>query len=267
MRWMIQVFLMESRKLITYRADFWVNFLGLTFFALTIAYYLWDSIFTSANKEIMSGFTMQSMIFYYLSIPLIYRIQQGQGIGFISREIYDGSLNKYLLYPINIYQFKQATYLAVSFFYLIQFFIVMLIYNIFFYNSDVYQFNILNILTFIFVVFISTFLFFYLFTLCEFMAFWFDNIWSLAVILRFITSFLGGAFIPLVFFPDWTQGLLQYTPFPYLIDFPFRVFVGKMEFSLILKNLLISCIWLFVFRFLSKIIWKKGQYKYTGVGI
>lgn len=267
MRWVLQVFLMESRKLITYRADFWINFLGMTFFALTIAYYLWDSIFTSANKEVMSGFTMQSMIFYYLSVPLIYRIHQGQGIGFISREIYDGNLNKYLLYPINIFQYKQATYFAISFFYLIQFLIIIGVYNLFFYDKDIFTFSAKNFLIFFGVEFISILLFFYLSSLCELMAFWFDNIWSLSVILRFITSFLGGAFIPLIFFPEWAQSMLQFTPFPYLIDFPFKVLTGNINTTLTLRNLAISIIWLLLFRSISRFIWNKGKYKYSGVGI
>jgi ABC-type uncharacterized transport system permease subunit len=83
--------------MITYRADFWVNFFGQTLFSLTIAYFLWKSIFTSSNVTQMNGYNIEGMIFYYLIVPLIFRIQQGQGIGFISREIYDGSLNKYLL--------------------------------------------------------------------------------------------------------------------------------------------------------------------------
>lgn len=265
--WSRQVFFMELRKLITYRADFWVNFFGQTIFSLTIAYFLWDSIFSSSNVSEMNGYNINGMIFYYLVVPLIFRIQQGQGIGFISREIYDGSLNKYLLYPINIFGYKLITYLANSVFYFLQLALVLVLYNIFFYNPSIYSFSFLNLILFTVVIINAAFTFFYLFTICEFMAFWFDNIWSLGVILRFLTSFLGGALIPLSFFPDWAQLALSYTPFPYLIDFPMKALTGKLTPETFLFNLLVALVWLFIFRGLSIFTWNKGKFKYSGVGI
>jgi len=267
MIWPFQLFLMEIRKLITYRADFWANFIGTTFFSLIIAYYLWKSIFFHTQSEVMSGHTMQSMIFYYLIAPLLFRIQQGQGIGFISREIYDGQLNKYLLYPTNIFKMKEATYFAHSAFFLFQFFVILISYNYFFYDPEVYTFSVVNLGLFLLDITLITILFFYLFTICEFMAFWFDNIWSLGVILRFGASFLGGGLIPLIFFPDWAQTILQYTPFPYLIDFPFKLLTGKMITSDILPKFLITFGWLLLFKFISRFIWNRGKYQYSGVGI
>lgn len=265
--WIFQVFLMELRKLITYRADFWVNFFGQTLFSLTIAYFLWSSVFESSNSTIMNGFTIQGMIFYYLIVPLIFRIQQGQGIGFVSREIYDGSLNKYLLYPINLFKYKIATYYAHAAFYLLQLLLILVVYNLIFYDPSIYQFSVVNFLAFLLIVSIAVLSFFYLFTLCEFTAFWFDNIWSLGVILRFTTSFLGGALIPLAFFPTWAQEALKYTPFPYLIDFPMKALTGNLILNEFIFNLSISIFWLLVFRYISILIWNRGKYAYSGVGI
>lgn len=265
--WRFQVFLTELRNLITYRADFWVNFFGQTFFSLTIAYFLWNSIFAYSGKDTLQGYTIQSMIFYYLTVPLIFRIQQGQGIGFLSREIYDGSLNKYILYPLNIYHYKLTTYLAHSVFYFIQLFLMIIVYNFFYFDPQIFSFDFINILAFTISIIISSITFFYLFTLCEVMAFWFDNIWSLGVILRFATSFFGGALIPLSFFPQNLKDALFLTPFPYLIDFPMNSLIGKITLSNYFIYLSISITWLLIFRFISHNLWKKGQYQYSGVGI
>ena len=262
-----QVFFMELRKLITYRADFWVNFIGQTILALVIAYYLWVSIFEYSQTQTLKGHNIQYMIFYYLIVPLIFRIQQGQGIRFLSREIYEGGLNKYLLYPIDIFEFKISTYFANSFFYFIQLLFILIIYNLFFYDPSIYSFSILNLTIFILTTIVSTLSFFYFFTLAELMAFWFDNTWTLGVMLRFSVSFLGGALIPLSFFPEWANQILVYTPFPYFIDFPLNCLVGSLSALAILKNLLISISWLFFFRQLCLMIWKKGQLSYSGVGI
>ena len=265
--WMRQVFLMELRQLITYRADFWVNFFGQTFFSLTIAFYLWDSIFTYTQNDQMQGYTIQGMIFYYLIAPLIFRIQQGAGIGFFSREIYDGRLNKYLIYPIDATIYKFISYLAYSSFYLSQLFIILCLYQIFFLDETVFQFSWLGLLFFLVAMLLACAMFFLLFCLTELLAFWFDNVWSLGVILRFISSFLGGGLIPLAFFPAWSQQLLAMTPFPYMIDFPLSCLRGELSLAQFFENCALSIGWGLIFGFLTVILWKRGLYRYTGVGI
>ena len=265
--WRSQVYLTELRNLITYRADFWVNFFGQTFFSLIIAYYLWNSIFSYAGQDVIQGYSIQSMIFYYLTVPLIFRIQQGQGIGFLSREIYDGTLNKYILYPLEVYHYKLTTYLAHASFYLVQLLLIISVYNFFYYDPLIYTFSVINTLAFLMAMIVSSITFFYLFTLCEVLAFWFDNICSLGVILRFGTSFFGGALIPLSFFPEDMRYILSFTPFPYLIDFPMKSLLGTTTVSTYFITLSISITWLFFFRYLSITLWNKGQLKYTGVGI
>lgn len=266
-RWPIVVFLMELRNLFAYRADFWVNFVGRTFFTLSIAYFLWQSIFTATGKEEISGLNMSYMIFYYLVAPMIFRIQQGQNIGFLSREIYDGGLNKYLLYPLNVKTYKLMTYLSHALFYLLQLLLILILYKLFFFDESIYTFSLVNSILFIFIIAINSISFYYLFSITELSAFWFDNIWSLGVILRFSCSFLGGGFIPLALFPKWSYELLQLTPFPYMIDFPFKVLQGEIGAQLFFKNLIVTIVWLLVFRALAYFVWKRGKYAYTGVGI
>ncbi len=265
--WFYQVFMMELRKLLAYRADFWVNFLGQTLFSLLIAYFLWKSIFESTGQQVINGFDIQTMVFYYLLAPLIFRIQQGQGIGFISQEIYDGSLNKYLLYPMNYFKFKLATYGANSFFYILQLIFIISIYSIFFNNNNVYVFNLKAFLYFLLSIGLGTICFYFMFCIIEFFAFWFDNTWSLGVILRFATSFLGGALIPLSFFPGWTQNVLSFTPFPYLINLPMNILMLKIQTEEMFFQMFISSIWTCFFSIVAYLLWRKGNYQYSGVGI
>jgi ABC-2 type transport system permease protein len=265
--WILQVYLMELRKLITYRADFWVNFIGRTFFTLVIAYYLWLAIFEARGVDTLKGFTMNKMVLYYLMVPIIFRMQQGETIGAISREIYDGSLNKYLLYPLNYYQYKITTYLANSTFYLLQMIFLLVVYNLFLYDPTVYQFSIANSIMFLVTMLFACLAYFALNSITEMVAFWADNIWSLGVIIRFFSSFLGGGMIPLAFFPGWAQEALNYTPFPYLISLPVNILLGSVSATAFLQGIGILVFWFLFFMFISNLLWNKGKYKYTGVGI
>lgn len=267
MRISLRIFLMEFRKLVAYRADFWINFFGLTFFSLVIAFYLWDAIFKASNETMIKGQNLTSILFYYLVAPLVFRIQQGQNIGFLSRDIYEGTLNKYLLYPLSIDQFKISTYLANSFFFFIQLCFLIFIYQIIFPLNTIFDFNVLNFILFAIVVLLNCISYYYLFSLFELTAFWFDNVWSLGVMLRFFCGFLGGAIIPLVFFPEWAQTALGFTPFPYMIDFPYQVLQGELGPESFGIKLIVTLGWLIVFRYLSKLVWSFGKYKYSGVGI
>jgi ABC-2 type transport system permease protein len=184
-RWFLSVFTLELRQVINYRADFWVNFIGSTGISFIIAYFLWKAIFISLEVSTLNGFTMDDMIFYYLMAPQILRIQQGSGIGNISREIYDGSLNKYLLYPIDVFHYKICVYIAHTSFYLLQLGLILIGYKLYLGLETPLPFSFADLLLFIVAIYFCALLYFSMSTLSELTAFWADNIWSLGVIIRF----------------------------------------------------------------------------------
>jgi ABC-2 type transport system permease protein len=103
--------------------------------------------------------------------------------------------------------------------------------------------------------------------LVELIALWADNIWSLSVMTRFFCFFFGGSYIPVEFFPDWLQKVLIYTPFPYMITLPIRVIMGKTHSSEMILGLFFLSLWGLFFMAVTKLLWRKGQLRYTGVGI
>jgi ABC-2 type transport system permease protein len=261
------IYFMELRKLITYRADFWINFLGQTVFSILIAFYLWTSIFESQGVDTINGFTLNKIFFYYLIVPIVFRLQQGETIGAISGDIYEGRLNKFLLYPLSFYLYKIATYLAHSSFFIFQLFALTIIYSVFFDTKNEVNFTFINLFLFVIVLIVSSITYFFLNSITELLAFWADNIWSLGVVTRFMTSFFGGAIIPISFFPQWALSILDYTPFPYMINFPMKVFFGEYTLSTYFQSLTILMMWMGLFAVVSNSIWTKGKYQYTGVGI
>lgn len=257
---------MELRRTLTYRADFWVNFIGQTLFSIVIAYFLWSSIFETLNVQTLNGFTMERMIVYYLLVPLVFRIQQGQTIGSISREIYEGSLNKFLLYPINFYGFKIITHFAGAVFYYAQIFVMIGLYQMFA-DNPIFEMSFLKLFYFTIAMLGISIAYFCLNSLSELVAFWADYIWSLGVIIRFAVSFMGGALIPLSFFPEWSMRILNLTPFPYMISFPMKILLEEVALKEFFLNMTILALWTLVFLFFSRVLWNKGRYRYTGVGI
>jgi ABC-2 type transport system permease protein len=51
---------------------------------------------------------------------------------------------------------------------------------------------------------------------------------GLARLLATTASLLSGSYIPLPFFPDWAQGVLNWLPFRAIMDVPFRLYSGHL---------------------------------------
>lgn len=267
MKWYRHVVAMEFRKLLAYRSDFWITFLGQTLIQLLIARALWQTIFSTQGVSEMQGFTLEMMTLYYLIVPIGMKILTGENIGFLAREIYEGTFTRYLLYPLSVFQYKTTTYLTYSLFYSIQLLLLYTLFRMFYGDVPFTLIDVANLSLGVALFMIAALAYGLMALMLEMVAFWADNIWSLIVMLRFFTSFFGGGFVPLTFLPEWAQNLLVWTPFPYLISLPARTIMGLTTFEEVAKGVGILFIWILLFAQIVNLIWKRGQHKYTGVGI
>ncbi len=267
MRWVRQVFSTEIRKAIAYRFDFWMQFVMSIFAHVGAAYFLWKAVFDYKGVDSMRGFSFTGLMLYYVMVPLISRMVYGPGLGLIAREIYDGSLTRYLIYPVSFFSFKYIQYFANTIIFFLQFIIATVLFILFIGIPSEVHFSLFSILMGVIVVFCAGFMAFTLSALVEMTAFWADNVWSLLVMIRFAVGLLGGAMIPLSFFPAKAERFLHYLPFTYLASFPINTFLGKISFYEWTKGISIILFWSAAFLLLSRLVWHRGKYRYTGVGI
>lgn len=267
MKWWKHVVAMELRKILAYRSDFWITFLGQTLIQLIVARALWQMIFETQNVSEMQGFTLEMMTLYYLIVPIGMKILTGENIGFVAREIYEGTFTRYLLYPLSVFQYKTLTYLTYSLFYGIQLVLLFSIFRLFIADAPFSITDFSQLILGVVVFMLAALAYGMMALMLEMISLWADNIWTLIVMLRFFTSFFGGGFIPLTFLPQWAQDTLVYTPFPYLVNFPVRIIMGLTTFPEVIQGVGILILWALVFMQGVKLLWMKGEKKYTGVGI
>lgn len=267
MSWVRSVISIELRKIFAYRSDFWVSYLGQSFIQLVVATALWSSLFLAQDVKELNGYNLETMIFYYLIVPMGTKILMGENIGFLSREIYDGSFTRYLIYPINPFHYKTVTFLTYSCFYAIQLFIIYTFGVLFFSSFEFHLGLLLNIIMGVSLFLIAAVTFMHMSMSIEILALWADNIWTLGVLLRFLISFLGGGLIPLSFFPDWGQLILKFTPFPYLISLPTQTILGRTTITEVIQGTIILIFWAFFFKYVVSLLWNRGSKHYAGVGI
>ncbi|MNT99231.1 hypothetical protein D3C72_2420300 [compost metagenome] len=59
-------------------------------------------------------------------------------------------------------------------------------------------------------------------------------------------EFLAGMVIPIPLMPDWLQSIINWLPFRYTADFPFRVYSGHIPIGEAWAGLAVQLLWLAV---------------------
>ncbi len=258
-------FVNNLQRLVSYRAEFWIGFLGTLISQIGVAYVLWKAIFHARGAETLRGYTFGGIMLYYLLVPLVERVGHAQEMTGFSGEIYDGSLSRYLLYPVSYFRIKYAGNLAQATVHLAQLVLILAAYAFAFGLPS--GFSPVSILQGLAALLASATLCFFLSAALEMVAFWADNVWSLWILVRMSISLLGGGMIPLAFFPGWARATLTWLPFGSLIDFPIRCLLGKIGWGEWVMGLAVALAWAGAFGAATAVLWRRGLKSYAGVGI
>lgn len=76
-----------------------------------------------------------------------------------------------------------------------------------------------------------------------------------------IADILSGSFVPVPFFPTFIQKINNYLPFRYISDFPFRFYVGDINFNECYVSIIVQIIWIFILMITGKLLMKKALKK------
>jgi ABC-2 type transport system permease protein len=261
------VFLTEIKRILSYRIDFWLQFVAGVLIQIGLAFFLWQALFERRGGVEIGGYGFRGLMFYYLMVPLVDRAIRGPEMSFIAPEIYEGTLSKYLIYPVPFFLYKFVTHFAQSFAFLFQFLLTLTVSLLIFGNPPEFRIGVGSMMMGIGAMASATVLYFSLSSIFECFAFWADNVWSLLVMLRLVIFFLGGGMVPLSMFPEGMVHILDYTPFPYLTSFPIRCLVGEIAMGEFLAGILKIVVWSALFAVIVRRFWRRGLLVYTGVGI
>jgi ABC-2 type transport system permease protein len=262
-----EIFTVEARKKMSYRADFWINSVAGIFVHLSFYWFLTYALFAS-GRPLLAGFSLKGMILYYVFVTLIGRLVQSMDLEMgISQDIYDGGLSRYLLYPVRYGAVKYAQQwggLAPQVLQLLLFGIMApFILGI----PPEVKITVPSILMAAVSIILANLLHFLLIRPVQAVSFWADNVWSLLVAARFGMAMLGGQLLPLQLFPEWAQQLLAWLPFPYLYSFPTLTLLGSVNPADWARGVVITIFWCLAATLAGNVVWQRGDLQYTGVGI
>ncbi|HSD98692.1 MAG TPA: ABC-2 family transporter protein [Patescibacteria group bacterium] len=182
-------------------------------------------------------------------------------------DIQEGRLANYLLKPFPYYSLKwleELPYRALQgSFGLI---VVALFSFLFQVKLSVGSQSVVNFLL-IFLMLISAVTLAQLFKVClGFISFWTTDAYGIFQLSEMFMFILGGYIAPLSFYPSVVASIAYFLPFPYMIYFPIASIAGFYTTQQLVFIFLGQLVWISIFVFLYKSLWKNGLKQFTGVG-
>jgi len=261
--WPIAVFVTELKRQFSYRLDFWMRYFIALVVQFLVAIFLWQAVYRISGSGSLAGFSLLQILQYTFVAIFVFEIAIPEISG-VASDIYDGSLSRYLVYPISFVAYKLIAHLARAALLAIPFGLALCA-SVF----ELLPFQI-NLIAFIqggIALILATTLYFFLTLAFEYAAFWADSIWTLVVMLRFMVALLGGKMLPLSLFPDLLQAVLNNLPFASIISFPSQAFLGHLTWPQFIHGCILSCVWIGVIAIISHRVWMRGMRNYSGVGM
>lgn len=260
---------LETTKLlfkaqIIYRFDTIISML-FTISKIILAYVLWGAIFK--DKDLVAGFTFNTMITYYILSSFIAQLDQSSGTGGqISRDIRGGGFSKYMVRPMSIFGYFTSQTLGVSLFLLTFNFIAAILWVFVFKVDFSLSKDPVMLISATTITLLGLFLMMQLNFYIGILAFKFLDTGIFMMIKDNIMQFATGALIPLAILPEKILEVMSYLPFYYVVYLPSMLFLGQRKEE-IFFGISVLIVWNIFFLVLNKLTFKWLRTKYDGVGI
>ncbi|MBI1862571.1 ABC-2 family transporter protein, partial [Candidatus Microgenomates bacterium] len=117
------------------------------------------------------------------------------------------------------------------------------------------------------VISIGAFLVSYFLKMCTgILAFWFTDINALLETQEVLILVFSGYIMPVDLLPWNLYNISMFTPFPYIIYYPIKAFLGTLSIDQMIRIVIVQWVWILLLYGVFKILWKRGVYKFSGVG-
>ncbi|MCM1988941.1 ABC transporter permease [Oceanirhabdus seepicola] len=228
---------------------------------------LFRSIYAYNNSQNIKGYSLEQMVWYFAAVTFVNTCVHSYADSRISTRIRNGNLSIDLLKPVGIMKIELGQGIGLKIpAILIQFMLPFLVYSLvifptFITFNSVFKFIILNIGGFA-IAFLTNYI-------IGLTAFYIKNNNSIIRLKGFLFNFAGGAFIPLDFFPNWANTVLDILPFKYVYYWPIQFFLNSEKAQgtfIFYKIFFIQLLWSVVLFILGKFLYNKVIKNYCAVG-
>ena len=251
------LFKTQYANMLEYRAEIalWAISGVIPFFMLNI----WTN--NGLNESINISNVMLSR--YFLSAFFVRQFSVVWVVFTFEEDALLGRVSPYLIQPLHpfIRYFAQHIAEQITRF---PFALLIAIFFFIFNPQSLWKPSFLTIIISLISVFFSFLIQFLMQSIIASFCFWTEKASSIEKLLFIPTLFLSGLLAPVSSFPNYIKSWIYLTPFPYLIDFPARILSGNETY--VIEGLLIQLLWIILFFFIFKKVWKSGTKRFTAMG-
>lgn len=259
----LAVFKISWQQGLVYRLNFFLWRIR-TLLQVLLVYFIWWTVFQSQTQ--IFGYTQSSILTYILVSAIIRAIVLSSRAMDVANQINDGSVVNFLIKPLGFIRYYFSRDLAdkllnISF---VAFEISLLIFLL--KPKIILQTNPNILLLFTLSIVLGMVVYFCIGFIISLLSFWVENSWGpMFLILIFLEGF-GGTLFPIDILPTGVFNLLMLTPFPYLIYFPSKIYLGQFSSDQLFLYFAILICWVGSMWFLMKWVVRAGLRHYTAVG-
>ena len=224
------------------------------------------SIWMASDSQEIAGYTKPELMSYYFVLFILTPFTSWHVFWDMRGDIMNGAISNYLLKP---YRYIIALFCQEFGFKLVQIVIQTVVGGLiylFIGNLMTIRFNFLTVLKLIPVMLIAIGIEFSISFAMGCVTFVWEESRFIADFKWMITSFFGGRYLPLSFFPAALLGILQYNPFRFVISLPVEVIFNQLSNNEYLVSIIVGSAWVLFFVVLAQFAWKKGLRKYSAFG-
>ncbi|MBI2011978.1 ABC-2 family transporter protein [Candidatus Daviesbacteria bacterium] len=231
---------------------------------LLLVYFIWFSVFQSQQR--IFGYDQSSILTYILIAALVRAIVLSSRVMDVANVINEGSVANFFLKPISFigYYFIRDLsdkLLNISF---VIFELALILFLL--KPSILIQKNLSILALFLLAVFLGLFLFFIISFIVGLMSFWVENSWGLFFLMYIFLETFGGGIFPIDILPSPYSQIFLIAPFPYLLYFPAKIYLGTLAVPELVKGFFILSFWIIVLYFLMVKLYRAGIRQYSAVG-
>ncbi|HEY9620119.1 MAG TPA: ABC-2 family transporter protein [Crinalium sp.] len=220
-------------------------------------------VWVEASQQGKFGLSPLDFIRYFLAVFVVRQFSVVWVIWDFEREIVEGKLSLRLLQPLDPGWHHFASHFAERFARLPFAFILIGLFFVL-YPQAIWIPSIPTLLLSVLLISLAfTLRFIIQYTFAMF-AFWTERASALEQFFFLFYLFLSGMIAPLELFPPVVRQIVEWTPFPYMINFPASVLVGlPVDIG---KGLAVTLGWIVLSFGLNRWLWHKGLKQYSGMG-
>jgi ABC-2 type transport system permease protein len=91
-------------------------------------------------------------------------------------------------------------------------------------------------------------------------------VYSIAEFFYTLAILFSGQFIPLQLMPDAIQAVARYLPYQMCIYVPIEIILNKLPPAEMARDFAVGVVWLVLFAFIFRWMWREGVKRYSAVG-